>query len=55
LRIIGASETIGIRAILVHALDEAAAKFWTEAEFQESPIGSHTFFMPIETAIDALA
>lgn len=55
LRIIDASETIDVRAILVHALDEAAAKFWAEAEFQEYPIGSHTFFMPIETAIDALA
>lgn len=55
LRIVDASETIGVRAILVHALDEAVAKFWANAEFQECPIGSHTFFMPIETAIDALA
>lgn len=54
LRIIDASETIGVRAILVHALDEAAAKFWADAEFEECPIGSHTFFLPIETAIDAL-
>lgn len=54
LRIIDASETIGVRAILVHALDDAAAKFWKDVEFEECPIGSHTFFMPIEKAIDAL-
>lgn len=53
-RIIDASETIGVRAILVHALDAAAGKFWTDAEFEECPIGSLTFFMPIEKAIDAL-
>jgi GNAT superfamily N-acetyltransferase len=55
LRIIDASETIGVRAILVHAIDDAAAKFWTDAEFEECPVGSRTFFMPIETAIDALS
>lgn len=53
-RIISASEIIGVRAILVHALDEDAARFWRAAEFEECPIGSGTFYMPIETAIDAL-
>lgn len=53
-QIVHASETIGIRAILVHAIDEKAAAFWKEAEFIESPIGSRTFFLPIETAIDAM-
>lgn len=54
LQIVHASETIGIRAILVHAIDEKAAAFWTDAEFIESPMGSRTFFLPIETAIDAI-
>ncbi|MFG3591518.1 GNAT family N-acetyltransferase [Bradyrhizobium sp. RDI18] len=53
-QIVHASETIGIRAILVHAIDDKAAAFWKGAEFIESPIGSRTFYLPIETIIDAL-
>lgn len=53
LRVVQAAEIIGGRAILVHALDDEAAKFWKAAEFQECPVGSRTFFMPIEKAIDA--
>ena len=53
-RILSASQIIGVRAVLVHALDEGAAKFWTEHEFIESPIGSRTFYLPIETIADAV-
>jgi hypothetical protein len=53
-RILHASETIGIRCVLVHALDDQAAKFWTDNEFIESPIGSRTFYLPIETVLDGL-
>jgi hypothetical protein len=53
-RIIAASETIGIRCILVHAIDDEAAAFYKRYQFVECPIGSRTFFLPIETAIDAL-
>jgi hypothetical protein len=53
-RIVQASETIGVRCVLVHALDEKASKFWKQNEFIESPIGSRTFFLPIETIIDGL-
>ncbi len=54
-RIVTASATIGIRCVLVHAIDEQAAKFWTDHEFIESPMGSRTFFMPIETIMDSLS
>lgn len=54
-RIVHASETIGIRCVLAHAIDEQAAKFWKENEFIESPVGSRTFFLPIETIIDGLS
>lgn len=54
LRIVHASETIGIRCVLVHAIDDKAAQFWKEAEFIESPVGSRTFYLPIETIIDGL-
>jgi predicted GNAT family N-acyltransferase len=53
-RIIGASETIGIRCILVHALDEKSCAFYKHYQFVETPIGSRMLFLPIETAIDAL-
>lgn len=54
-RIVHASETIGIRCVLVHAIDDKAAEFWKEAEFIECPIGSRTFYLPIETIIDGLS
>ncbi|MHC6157492.1 GNAT family N-acetyltransferase [Bradyrhizobium elkanii] len=54
-RIAQASHTIGIRAVLVHAIDEKAAEFWkTTAGFLESPIETRTFFLPIETIIEAI-
>lgn len=53
-RIIGASETIGVRAVLVYALDEDAARFWRKHGFTESPLGSRTFYLAIETAIEAI-
>lgn len=53
-RIVGASETIGVRAIIVHALNNRAADFWSARDFVESPLGSRTFFMPIETAIESI-
>jgi hypothetical protein len=53
-RILAASQIIGVRAVLVHALDEEAARFWTDHEFLECPIGSKTFYLPIETIADAV-
>lgn len=53
-RILAASRVIGIRAVLVHALDEAAAGFWRSQDFIESPVGSGAFHLPIETIADAL-
>lgn len=53
-RILAASQIIGVRAVLVHALDDEAAKFWKEHEFIECPIGSRTFCLPIETITDAI-
>jgi hypothetical protein len=52
-RVIAAAEIIGVRAALVHALDEEAVAFWKAAEFIECPIGSKTFYLPIETIVEA--
>jgi GNAT superfamily N-acetyltransferase len=54
-RILAASRTVGVRAVLVHAIDDMAAAFWTDNEFIECPVGSRTFYLPIETIADALA
>jgi GNAT superfamily N-acetyltransferase len=53
-RILAASQIIGVRAVLVHALDEEAARFWKDHEFIECPIGSGTFYLPIETIASAI-
>jgi hypothetical protein len=53
-RIVAASETIGIRCILVHALDEKSFAFYKNYQFMEAPVGSRTLYLPIETAISAL-
>jgi hypothetical protein len=49
IRILSASQIVGLRAVLVHALDDEAASFWKAYEFVEFPAGSRTFFLPIET------
>jgi hypothetical protein len=53
-RIVAASEIIGVRCVLVHAIDDNAAKFWKDNEFIEYPDGSRPFFMPVEKIIGAL-
>ena len=54
-RIALASQSIGIGAVLVHAKDEAAKRFYLRcAEFIEYPEDSRTLFLPIETVLAAL-
>jgi len=54
-RIAIASRSIGIGAVLVHAKDESAKRFYMScAEFIEYPQDSRTLFLPIETVVAAL-
>lgn len=54
-RIALASQSIGIAAVLVHAKDDAARRFYLRhAEFIEYPEDSRTLFLPIETVIAAM-
>lgn len=53
LRALGASETIGSRALLVHAIDPAAVAFYVKFGFLEFPDGSKTMFLPMETIAGA--
>lgn len=53
-RIAAASQSIGIAAVLVHAKDDAAKRFYMNcAEFIEYPEDSRTLFLPIETVVAA--
>lgn len=54
LRVLSAAEIIGVRAVLVHSLDEDSSKFWLDNEFIECPVDSRTFYMAVETIADAL-
>lgn len=55
-RIAIASQSIGIGAVLVHAKDDAAKRFYLRcAEFMEYPEDSRTLFLPIETVIAAFS
>ncbi len=54
-RIAAASRTIGIAAVLVHAKDDRAKRFYmARAEFIEYPADSRILFLPIETVIRAV-
>ncbi|RST87309.1 GNAT family N-acetyltransferase [Aquibium carbonis] len=51
-----ASQSIGIGAVLVHAKDDAARRFYLRcAEFIEYPDDSRTLFLPIETVVAAFS
>jgi GNAT superfamily N-acetyltransferase len=55
-RIAVASQSIGIGAVLVHAKDEVAKRFYIRcAEFIEYPEDSRTLFLPIETVVAAFS
>ncbi|RBP12291.1 acetyltransferase (GNAT) family protein [Roseiarcus fermentans] len=55
-RIAIASQSIGIGAVLIHAKDEAAKRFYMRcAEFVEYPADSRTLLLPIETVVAAFS
>jgi hypothetical protein len=55
-RIAVASQSIGIGAVLVHAKDDAAKRFYLGcAEFIAYPEDSRTLFLPIETVVAAFS
>lgn len=55
-RIAIASQSIGIGAVIVHAKDDAAKRFYLKcAEFIEFPADSRILFLPIETVLAAFS
>jgi len=55
LRTLQAAEIAGIRALIVHALHEQAARFYEHAGFRPSPIRPLTYFITLADAQRALA
>lgn len=51
LRCLQASETIGARAVLVHALDDQAHAFYLAQGFHQSPTNKLTLWLPLEEII----
>lgn len=54
LRVTKASELVGARAVLVHAVDQEAVPFYVRYGFHAFPTGNQTLFLPIEEIIMAL-
>ena len=53
-RSLHASDLVGVRAIVVHAIDEAAVQFYLKFGFVRSPLNERTLILPVETARAAL-
>lgn len=54
LRITKASELVGARAVLVHAVDQEAVPFYARYGFKSFPFGRQTLYLPIEEIIRSL-
>jgi GNAT superfamily N-acetyltransferase len=48
-RCLAVSEIAGARAVIAHAIDEAAVSFYERHGFIRSPLGERIMLMPIET------
>lgn len=55
LRALEISRSAGVRALIVHAIDDDAVGFYARYGFQIFPAGAKTMFLPIETLIRSLA
>lgn len=53
-RTLKAADIAGMRALLVHALDQQAAKFYRHHGFLESPIDLLVLMLPLATAREAI-
>lgn len=54
LRIAGAAKEIGIRAALVHCLDEEARRFYLKYGFRESPTNEMTLMLRVSDILSAI-
>jgi GNAT superfamily N-acetyltransferase len=54
LRIVGAAETVSVRAILVHAKSDEAKVFYERFGFRASPVEPMTLMMTIDEVVQLL-
>lgn len=54
-RTIRVAREAGVRAMIVHAIDDAAVNFYAKYGFQIFPPETRTLFLPVETILAALA
>ncbi len=54
LRVLEIAKSAGVRALIVHAIDDEAVNFYAKYGFQIFPAGTKTMFLPIETLIQSL-
>ena len=54
LRTVQAADTIGVRAMLIHALDEEAAAFYARYGFARSPMDDLVLMLPLKAVKDRL-
>lgn len=52
-RTLDISRAVGVRMLMVHAIDDAAVAFYLRYGFHLFPTGSRTLFLPIETTATA--
>ena len=55
LRVVGAAERIGLRAILVHAIYEDSKRFYERCGFRPSPLDPMTLMIALAEAEKMLA
>lgn len=54
LRALGVAEIVGAAALLVHAIDDDAVRFYRSRGFLESPVQAMTLCLPIATVAQAI-
>jgi GNAT superfamily N-acetyltransferase len=54
LRVTKASQLVGARAVIVHAVDHEAVPFYARYGFKSFPIGNQTLFLPVDEIIASL-
>ena len=54
-RCLAAADIVGARAVIAHAIDDEALRFYRRRGFLSSPLGQRVVLMPIETARALLA
>jgi GNAT superfamily N-acetyltransferase len=51
LRVTKASDLVGARAIIVHAVDQEAVPFYARYGFRQFPMGSQSLFVTVDEVI----